>query len=1295
MAKPGNTTPIRPRRAALRDDAAQLRLIADNVPAMSIAYDEHLICLFANRRFAEFFGLSTETIVGKHLREIVGEAPYREVKPYFDRVLAGHRTTYKRTRMMGDGERRYLEVELIPHIAGAGVRGLFAVTTDVTERRREEHLRTLGLSVAALIADAESSSTAIRSVIRAICESEGWECGRYLRPAPDGSLRQADAWGIDDAVVQRFLERMGDIRHRPGVGLAGSVWQSGEPLWVADIAGEPRSLLRGMTYELDVRGAFHFPVKSDGRTIGVLSFNSRERREPDARLLSVILAIGSQIGQFLERKRAEERLRESEEHYRHTFELAGSGVAHIGLDRRFIRANRRLCEILGYSEAELLQLTGRQISHPGDLDVINAQRPLLYAGQIDRVHVEKRYVRKDGSTVWVAFSMVVERDAEGRPLYEIAIFDDITARKAAEEALREGEARFRTLVESTNEGILVYDRELNIVSANGAAERILGLPKERLIGQPGFVALLPCIREDGSPVSQEDRSAAVAMRTRQPIAGRVIGIGRAAGATTWLACNTALLYEASGRAGEPYGAVTTLTDITQLKRDEALLRLEQRLAKAFDSAKDAPAALAAAIQAVCESEHWDSGRYLEAAGGELRYFADWCIDEPQMRRYIEESRTATYRPGVGLLGTAWQEREPLWVPDITNDPRVARPGLAQALGARGALVVPVLALDEVIGVFIFQSREVRQPDQRLLQAMQLIGGQIGQLVRRAKAEAAVRESEARFRSLCELSSDVFWEQDAQLRYTSVSDASGLLDPAEMIGKTRWEHGALNLSAQDWEAHRAVLEAHRPFRDLELCRADRFGNHTWYSVSGEPVFDAAGAFAGYRGVGRNITARKLDERRIRHLASHDALTGLPNRTAFSELLNAARASARRHARSLAVMFVDLDRFKVINDTLGHEAGDQVLCEAARRLRHTLRASDVVARLGGDEFVVMLPELESAAQAETAARKVLAALVAPMLVAGRELTLTASIGICLYPQDGEDEQSLMKNADTAMYRAKEAGKNNFKFHNAAADRRSLERLAMETSLRRGLERGELFLHYQPRVALASGAVTGVEALARWRHPELGVVPPGEFIALAEETGIIHEVGRWVLEAACAQAAEWRRAGLPPLHMAVNVSARQFGSDNLVAHVAAALEASGLAAQSLELEITESVVAQNVPRAAQILVAIRALGVRVALDDFGTGYSSLAQLKRFPIDTLKVDRAFVAELPHNPDDVAIARAIIAMGRSLRLVVVAEGVETAEQHAFLREQGCDEVQGFLVSPPLGAAECAEFLRRPIARGG
>ncbi|HEY6864197.1 MAG TPA: EAL domain-containing protein, partial [Burkholderiales bacterium] len=1144
-----------------------------------------------------------------------------------------------------------------------------------------------------LIADAETTSEAIRSVIRAIFQSEGWECGRYLRPQADAALRQVEDWGIDEPQVQAFLERARSFDYTPGKGLAGGVLASGQPLWVADSTGDARALLRRHFGDVGLRGAFVFPVKSAGRTIGVLAFNSRERREPDERLLSAILAIGSQIGQFIERKRVEEELR------RFRAAMDGSADIIVLVDptaARFVDANDTACRMLGYTREELLRVPPEEaVGVPREK--LAAEYAEMIEGRASAGGMLGHYRRKDGSSFPFESRRQVVRSGEG--VLIAAISRDISKRVAAERALRESEARFRTVIGSANEGILVFDREMRIVSANGAAARIIGVPEEKLVGAPGFISLVPCVLEDGTPVTQENRAPVLAFRARRGVAGRVVGIRRASGDITWLQTNTALLYDegrSAEKGDEPYGAVATLADITALKRDEALLRLEQRVARAFDTEPDAPAALRAAIQAICESEQWDCGRYLEVAasakgapGPELRAFAHWSSDDPAVLRYIEHVRPMAFKPGEGLVGMVWETRQPMWVRDIEHGPVGGRPGLALGMGARSALVVPVLALDAVIGVFIFHSRRVREADEGLLQAMQLIGAQIGQLVRRAKAEAAVRESEARFRSLCELSSDVFWEQDAQFRFTAITDSSGRLDPAAILGRARWEIGYAGVTAQEWAAHRAILEAHQPFRDLELCRVDAAGRETWYNESGAPVFDAAGAFAGYRGVGRDITARKLDERRIRHLANHDALTGLPNRSAFSELLNAAREAARRRSRSLAVMFVDLDRFKVINDTLGHEAGDEVLCEVARRLRHTLRASDVVARLGGDEFVVMIPELESSLQAETAARKVLGSMLPPMMAAGRELSVTASIGICLYPQDGEDEQALMKNADAAMYRAKEAGKNNFKFHHPATDRRSLERLAMETSLRRALERNEFFLHYQPRISLATGAVTGVEALARWRHPELGVVPPAEFIALAEETGAIHDIGRWVLEAACAQAMQWQRDGLAPVHVAVNISARQFGADNLVAQVEAALAASGLPPARLELEVTESVVAQSIERAAQILGSIRALGVRVALDDFGTGYSSLAQLKRFPIDTIKIDRAFVSELPHNLDDAAIARAIIAMGKSLRLVVVAEGVETPQQHAFLQAHGCDEMQGYLISRPLSPADCASFLRR------
>jgi diguanylate cyclase (GGDEF)-like protein len=460
-----------------------------------------------------------------------------------------------------------------------------------------------------------------------------------------------------------------------------------------------------------------------------------------------------------------------------------------------------------------------------------------------------------------------------------------------------------------------------------------------------------------------------------------------------------------------------------------------------------------------------------------------------------------------------------------------------------------------------------------------------------------------------------------------------------------------------------------------------------------VFDAAGVFKGYRGVGKDITERKLDEERIQFLANHDALTALPNRAMFTEVLNLSIQNARRYGRHFAVLFIDLDRFKVINDTLGHEAGDRLLLEMAKRLTHTVRSSDVVARLGGDEFVVLVQEVSEPKQVAAVARKILAALVQPLSMNQQEVRMTASIGICMYPGDAQDEQSLMKNADIAMYRAKEDGKNNYKYYSEEINVHSFEKLALETSLRRGLERDEFLLHYQAKLDLRTGAITGVEALVRWKHPDLGMVPPGQFIPLAEETGLIVPIGKWVLRTACAQVVDWQRRGLPSMRMAVNLSARQFADDSLVADIEAVLSETAIAPDLLELELTESMVIQNTERAGRVLADIKRLGVRLAIDDFGVGYSSLSHLKRFPIDTLKVDRSFIRDIPADPEDKAITEAIIAMGKSLSLTVVAEGVETLEQQEFLREHACDEMQGFYFSKPIPADQFAEFLSERLRR--
>jgi diguanylate cyclase (GGDEF)-like protein len=428
--------------------------------------------------------------------------------------------------------------------------------------------------------------------------------------------------------------------------------------------------------------------------------------------------------------------------------------------------------------------------------------------------------------------------------------------------------------------------------------------------------------------------------------------------------------------------------------------------------------------------------------------------------------------------------------------------------------------------------------------------------------------------------------------------------------------------------------------------------------------------------------------VEHLAYHDGLTGLPNRSLFSKLLSQSIHQAHRHDRQLAVLFLDLDHFKHINDTLGHDAGDQLLQEVANRLKTCLRDSDTVARLGGDEFVVLLPELEEEKYVSTVAQKILSAVARAFALMGEEFRVTASIGISTYPQDGLDEQTLTKNADIAMYQAKEEGKNNFQFYSEKLNALSLERLTLESSLRHALEHHEFQLHYQVKQDIHSGRITGVEALLRWQHPDLGTVAPMQFIPIAEETGLIVPIGKWVLNTACLQNVAWQKQGLPPLSMAVNLTPRQFYDGNLLADLTAILAATGMDARLLELEITESLLMRDVGKTMRILTGLKDMGIRIAIDDFGLGYFSLSTLKQFPLDTIKIDRSFIRDVANVAEDKDITEAIIAAGRALSLTVVAQGVETKEQAEYLLQNACDEFQGFYLNKPAPADQITELLR-------
>ena len=644
---------------------------------------------------------------------------------------------------------------------------------------------------------------------------------------------------------------------------------------------------------------------------------------------------------------------------------------------------------------------------------------------------------------------------------------------------------------------------------------------------------------------------------------------------------------------------------------------------------------------------------------------------------------------------------PVAVADVDQDPRIAGlAGLLAAASTRACVLAPLVNPSGLLGVLILRARAPRTWSEEEIAMVAEVAAYLTLAMtearaasERERASTELEESRERFRSLAELSSDWFWEQDEHLRFTYISGGAHRRlfdDPRVALGKTRWEVQYIDIDSvtpEQWQQHRRALEAHEPFTDF-VYRVRYRGRIRWVSVSGRPVFRPDGSFCGYRGAGKDITLQRESEERIRYLAHHDELTGLLNRSSLQEQLGHAVRQCQRHGRNLAVLFIDLDRFKNINDTLGHDAGDRLLIEVSRRLFGCLRDSDTVARWGGDEFVALLEEFGSPNDLIAVARRILEALARPYTIEHQELVVTASIGISTFPDDGLDASALLRAADIAMYRAKESGKNNFQYYSPQMNVHTFERLTLESSLRRALERGEFLLHYQPKVGARGEGVVGAEALIRWQHPEMGLVSPMQFIPLAEETGLIVPMGSWVLRTACAQSRTWQSSGLPKIRLGVNISSRQFRNEGLVGEVRNVLRDTGLDPDLLELEITESMLMHDPEQTVRMLNELTAIGIHLAIDDFGTGYSSLAYLKRFPVATLKIDRSFIQDVPADADGVAITLAILAMAHNLRIKVTAEGVETEQQLAFLQQHGCDEIQGYLSGRPLPAEDFARLLR-------
>jgi diguanylate cyclase (GGDEF)-like protein/PAS domain S-box-containing protein len=580
--------------------------------------------------------------------------------------------------------------------------------------------------------------------------------------------------------------------------------------------------------------------------------------------------------------------------------------------------------------------------------------------------------------------------------------------------------------------------------------------------------------------------------------------------------------------------------------------------------------------------------------------------------------------------------------------------------------------------------------------LEALEGFIQDITERKEAAQALQEAERRYRSIFENAIEGVFQTTPDGTYIAVNPALariyGYRSPEDLIVGLRDIRHQLYVEPERRGEFMRLMEEHGSVSNFESRVYRRDGDIIWISENARAVHDDEGRLVCYEGTVEAITERKLYEAEIHHQATHDALTGLPNRNMLHDHLQRAIQVARQKGGLTVVAFVDLDQFKFINDSLGHQVGDELLKTVAQRLQSCLRDADMVARQGGDEFVLVLQNQTGEAGIAEAMQRILAAVSRPWQAGEREFHITSSIGVSRYPVDGRDVETLLKHADAAMYKAKEQGRNNFQFFAPWMDTQVSNRLEMLISLRRALDRQEFKLFYQPKLSLRDGGIIGAEALIRWELPGQGMVAPDRFIPFAEEAGLIVPIGEWVLRTACEQNRAWQDAGLPPIPVAVNLSPRQM-NQALPEFVAGVLADSGLSASWLELEITENVVMKDAEKTVATLHALKRLGLRISVDDFGTGYSSLSYLRRFPVDALKIDKSFVRDIACDADSAAIVKAVISLGHILNLRVIAEGVEDEEQHVFLRENGCDEAQGYYFGKPMAVADFTARLGEEARR--
>jgi diguanylate cyclase (GGDEF)-like protein/PAS domain S-box-containing protein len=1307
--------------AALRESDARLMAIMENSPVAITLKDNDGRFLAFNRHFLERRKLKAEDVVGKTIYDINRKEDADKTLEQERLVLdTGMAQTFEVSRVFRDADERTLMAIRFPVIAEDSEHlGIGSVSIDITDRkqaeqavaRSDQRLRDAveSLQEGFALFDAEDRLVLVNSAYKLLNPAadeaieNGWRFEDILRAnVKRGVLKEAV--GREEEFIRErveahlnpghpFVRTIGKNRklqiretRTPDGGIALSFVEITDivaaqrreaqthqrffdaietvPVAIALFDADdhlvefnkiydkhldlPGGLKIGMTFEEIARAsvARGDVIEAIDREEDWIAERIEQHRKPGALLVQKRKNEWLEIREYrapngdtllvaadiTEQRHAEERLRESRQMLQLVLDAIPVRVFWKDRDLRYLGCNRRFAadaglnspdDIIGKSDLDMNWIEQAERYRADDLAVIEDGKP--------KYEYEEPQTGSDGSIRWLQTSKAPLPDADGEIIGILGCYEDITERKRAQEALFESEAQLRTVLESAAIGIGIDLLDGRTIQANPALQKLLGYSAAELLRMRFTEYTHPSHTQIDASLFQEMVDG---KRNAYQLEKRYI---RKDGEIVWGRLTRSLFFDMEGN---PRYALGMLEDITERKRTEESLReSEERFRNLIEGSLlgivvDRNGVPVFANQAFAEMFGYDNPEEILALGS-----LDSLYPPNELER-VYAYRLA--RTGEGQAPTHYefegvkQNGVPIW---LETQVRVVNWGGSPAIQSTVADISTRQTLMENL----------------------------------TKLSMAVEQSPATV---------MITDVDGQIEYVNPKfvEITGY-EPAEVIGKNPRFLKSGRSSAEHYEEMWRAITSGKEWRG-EFQNKRKDGALFWEFASISPIKTPDGTITHFLAVKEDITLRKEYEQQLVRQANFDEVTGLPNRFLAFDRLSQAFVRARRGNSKVALLFIDLDRFKRVNDTLGHPAGDAALKSAGQRISSCLRAEDTVSRFGGDEFVVILAGVGSAQDTKSVVEKIQLAFSQAMEIGESEVFISPSIGISLWPEDGEDPETLVRNADTALLRAKSSGRNTYSFFTPEMDKRIRAQTRIENQLRPALEQKEFYLHYQPIIDIADSNIVRAEALLRWNNSELGAVSPADFIPIAEEIGLIVPIGDWVMKAACLEAASWPSSDTHPFTLAVNVSTRQFRGTSLVEGVGNALRESGFAPERLEIEITESLLMGDIPEVTKSLGQLKDLGIKLSVDDFGTGYSSLSYLRRFPVDVIKIDRSFVMEVMSNPDNATLVETIVNMAHSLKLQVVAEGVETEEQLEFLRGLGCDFAQGFLFSRPLSAAD-------------